>query len=123
MRNLLLVAVAAGTLILSTGAHAQSGQGGYLGTSPGAHQLATTGTIPSLHGSGQGGYLGENPGAKLAPAKIDDTDVSSSPVAWCRKAMDFDRCRATAASNHALCMAHPDHYQSCRAALDHMYFK
>src|SRR5882757_2023525 len=61
MRNIVLTT--ATILLLATGmAHAQSGQGGYLGKNPGADLPAASTDVPPIHGSGQGGYLGENPG-------------------------------------------------------------
>jgi len=66
MRSLIV----AGALLLASagGAFAQSGQGGYLGIDPGAHQVAAPSATTWRPGSGQGGYLGIDPGAHLSAA-------------------------------------------------------
>ena len=54
-----------GVLLASGGAFAQSHQGGYLGSNPGAH-VAPRIAAPAAKGSGQGGYLGLSPGGHQA---------------------------------------------------------
>ena len=63
MRHVLVAASALGLLLSGGVAFAQSGQGGYLGTNPGANAPTGAPNQPSTQGSGQGGYLGSNPGA------------------------------------------------------------
>ena len=67
MRHL-FIAAAAGALLVSGAAFAQSGQGGYSGRNPTtAPSTGTTTTQPPMNsGSGQGGYLGSNPGASTS---------------------------------------------------------
>ena len=65
MRHLLIAA--AGALLVSGAAFAQSGQGGYTGQKPTtAPSTGTTMQQPMNSGSGQGGYLGTNPGASTS---------------------------------------------------------
>jgi hypothetical protein len=61
MRHL-LIAAAAGALLVSGAAFAQSGQGGYTGRNPSTQSPSGSVQQP-MPGSGQGGYLGENPAA------------------------------------------------------------
>jgi hypothetical protein len=112
------------TAVLGTGtAFGQSQQGGYLGVNPGAHQTAST-VAPSATGSGQGGYLGQNLGAGLtagqrgAPSLADELADAS---AWCRMSRDPDHCRGNAAGDHKICVADPQHYDSCRYAMSQMF--
>ncbi len=65
MRHL-LIAAAAGALLVSGAAFAQSGQGGYTGQKPTTAPSTGTPTQPMQRGSGQGGYLGEQPGASTS---------------------------------------------------------
>ena len=62
MRHL-LIAAAAGALLVSGAAFAQSGQGGYTGQKPTTAPAPGTTQPPMQRGSGQVGYLGEQPGA------------------------------------------------------------
>ena len=64
MRHVLVAVSALGVMLGGGVAFAQSGQGGYLGTNPGANAPTTAPTQPIGPGSGQGGYLGSNPGAQ-----------------------------------------------------------
>ena len=65
MRHL-LIAAAAGALLVSGAAFAQSGQGGYTGQRP-APAPSTGSTMQQpMQGSGQGGYTGVNPGASTS---------------------------------------------------------
>jgi hypothetical protein len=123
MRKILLAATAALTIGLGCSAEAlaQSHQGGYLGESPGTSQLAA-GIAAPTRGSGQGGYLGLNPGANLKPASNAETDMRSSPEAWCRNSPEPSRCRARAAMEYQMCVGKAGSaYASCRFALDQMH--
>lgn len=100
MRKLLLAAVAA--LILTSGgaAFAQSQQGGYLGQNPGSHQTAR---LPA------------------APSADANEALMSSPTAWCKNSPEPSRCLSRSATEHQICLQNPDHYASCRFAMDQMY--
>jgi len=46
-------------------------------------------------------------------------DVKSSPGAWCAESIDPTRCMRRAEEDHRYCVQHdPDHYATCRHALD-----
>ncbi len=96
-----------------------SGQGGYLGSNPGANAPQQA-PGPQL-GSLQGGYLGKNPGAQSQPPRQHGTvDASSPPAAYCDAlSMEPDRCKSRADADHKMCVQNnPDHYASCRRTLD-----
>jgi hypothetical protein len=121
MRKIFLAAVVAMTLAGGGTAFAQSQQGGYLGQNPGGQQIATT-TPSGVPGSHQGGYLGLNAGGQQAPARTADADIRGTPENWCTSSPEPSRCRARAAAEHGLCMTkEPQHYASCRFALDQMH--
>jgi hypothetical protein len=74
MRSTILMAPIA--LLLASGgtAFAQSGQGGYLGQTPGKDVPSVSQdpvNPPPVQGSGQGGYLGEKAGGNLLTASQD----------------------------------------------------
>jgi len=105
-----------------------SGQGGYLGINPGAHQTSSAGRVERVGpsrtpGSGQGGYLGLGAGENLKPLVMPtEADYPTSPMAWCTaESPDPGRCRAKAGFEHPYCMTRPEHYRSCRRALDSMH--
>jgi hypothetical protein len=50
---------------------AQSGQGGYLGETPGKNLTSGAPAASSAQVSGQGGYLGQDPGKNLPSASLD----------------------------------------------------
>ena len=72
------------------------------------------------HDSGQGGYLGSNVGKGQEPAPHSNADMHSSPTAWCAQAPDPSRCRARAVEHDEICKD-ASNYVSCRAAIDQMY--
>jgi len=124
MRKMLLAATAALAIGLGCSAEAlaQSHQGGYLGDNPGTSGQLAAGIAAPSRGSGQGGYLGINPGANLKPATSAETDMRSSPEAWCRNSPEPSRCRARAAMEAQMCAGKaPSAYASCRFALDQMH--
>jgi hypothetical protein len=121
MQKMFLAAIVAASLVSTSGAFAQSHQGGYLGLNPGATTAPSIVPPPPQLGSMQGGYLGKNPGANLQPLKPRGTvDASSPPNAFCDAAsIEPDRCRTRAEADHTICLKQdPDHYMSCRRILD-----
>ncbi len=97
MRKLLFAAVAVIGLAASTTAFAQSHQGGYLGLNAGAKLTPARPAAPSL------------------------ADELADPLAWCSTARDPDHCRPNAAGDHKICVADPQHYDSCRYAMSQMF--
>ena len=118
MRKLLLVATA--LMLGCGGALAQSGQGGYLGSDPGA---AGSAGAPAPRPSRQGGYLGIDPGAHQQSAQAPQGgDMRRSPTAWCVYSPEPDRCRGRAIDEDRICAKHEGpSYARCRAAMDQMY--
>ncbi len=121
-----LIALAGVVLLASASAAlAQSHQGGYLGINPGSQQQAVAPSAPPapVVTSHQGGYLGINPGAHLTPAAPARGDMMASPTAWCDQGSPHPSyCYGRAANEHKICLdAGPEHYASCRFALDQMY--
>lgn len=119
MRHHRLAALALSVFLLApAAAYAGSGQGGYLGINPGA--AATSGPAADTQvGSAQGGYLGKNPASATEHVAAD----ASSPSSWCRSSVEPSRCYGKAKLDHDYCMGKntdPDHYASCRRALDFM---
>jgi hypothetical protein len=115
--------VAALSLATSTAAFAQSHQGGYLGLNPAGQQTAAAVEQPR-ESSHQGGYLGVNPGARRTPAKPAAptlADELADPLAWCTTSKDPGHCRPNAAGDHKICVADPQHYDSCRYAMSQMF--
>jgi hypothetical protein len=121
MRKIPTLAAALVLLGTAGAAHAQSGQGGYLGLNPGG-QLAPAPTAAPQLGSLQGGYLGKNPGQSATPLKAASTaDYLTSPEAWCQNSVEPSRCRSRAADDHAWCVQHdPAGYAGCRRTMDYM---
>jgi len=76
IRTTIATGLVAGALLVSSGAFAQSHQGGYLGVNPGAH-LASAGVATPTRGSGQGGYLGVDPGAQLTASQAAQPEQGS----------------------------------------------
>jgi hypothetical protein len=75
-----LVAASALSLMLGTGvAFAQSGQGGYLGSNPGANAPTGAPNQPPQQGSGQGGYLGSNPGGNATSSSGGSGSYPNDP--------------------------------------------
>jgi hypothetical protein len=119
------ISMLAGALVLlgTVGtAHAQSGQGGYLGLNPGGQLVAPAPAAAPQLGSLQGGYLGKNPGQSATPLKpASAADYPSSPEAWCQNSVEPSRCRSRAADDHAWCLQHsPASYADCRRTMDYM---
>jgi hypothetical protein len=102
-------------------AHAQSGQGGYLGVNPGGQAASSAAGAPQL-GSLQGGYLGRNPGQNATPLKRASlADYLNSPAAWCENSVEPSRCRSRAADDHAWCLQRgAERYAACRQTMDYM---
>ena len=73
----MVFAVSVALLFGAGAALAQSGQGGYLGETPGKNQPAASTQAQAPKTSGQGGYLGENPGANQAPATAAQPQTTS----------------------------------------------
>jgi hypothetical protein len=124
MTGRLLAVLAVGACLIAPGAFAQqsptpshiydggSGQGGYLGSDPGAE---STPAAPQ--------QLGAMPNAlRGAPQPARPTiDASSPPTAYCDSAsMEPDRCRSRAADDHKMCSDRTDSasYMACRRTLD-----
>lgn len=129
MRQMLGAALTAASLLFGAAAFAAdtpshiegSGQGGYLGSNPGAHVQPQP--APPQIGSLQGGYLGKNPGAQVQPPKTPGTiTAESSPTAFCDSAsVEPDRCRSRAEVDHKMCAGRdPEHYMTCRRTQDLM---
>ena len=133
MRTILFAAVATVALALGgcadeqmTGSSppAATGQGGYLGSNPGANAPTAATNAPAAPGSGQGGYLGSNVGAGAgAPTRMTEADMMKNPAMWCRmSAMDMGRCSGRSSADHAYCMekagGDPVAYQRCRRTMD-----
>lgn len=122
MRTLILAALAAAALAYGGTAFAQSHQGGPLGLNPGGNLAATSVPPPPDIGSRQGGALGRNVGADLKPARAPEGDMRESATAWCMSASEPYRCRSHDQAEHAYCVSKdPQHYASCRFALDQMW--
>ena len=125
MKGRFLAMLAVGACLMAPAAFAQqlpnpahnyeggSGQGGYLGTHPGAEAPAQQpqrqlGAMPN-------GLRGAQPQQRNA------IDASSPPTAYCDAAsMEPDRCRSRAADDHKMCADRSDSasYMSCRRTLD-----
>ena len=125
MRKFLFATVAVISLAASTGAFAQSQQGGYLGGDAGAHQAAATPATPR-ETSHQGGYLGLSAGSSLmAPRRAAPSlaDELADALSWCTvsTATAPTYCRNNAAGDHSICVANPEHYDSCRYAMSQMF--
>jgi hypothetical protein len=121
MRKISTIAAALALLGAAGTAHAQSGQGGYLGLNPGGQLAPPPATSPQL-GSLQGGYLGKNAGQTATPLKpASAADYLASATAWCDNSVEPSRCRTRAADDHGWCLQHnPTHYADCRRTMDYM---
>jgi hypothetical protein len=121
MKKFLTIAAALALLGAASAAHAQSGQGGYLGLNPGGQLAPAPAPAPQL-GSLQGGYLGKNPGQSATPLKpTSAADYLTSAAAWCENSVEPSRCRSRATDDHAWCLQHnPARYADCRRTMDYM---
>ncbi len=96
-KTMLAMAAAAAILVPAAGAIAQSGQGGYLGSTPGGAQ---TGTV-------------------VTPRPADLGTQAPSPAAWCSNSTVSGRCMKNSEADHDWCQQHDaEHYERCRRALD-----
>ena len=75
----------------------------------------------ALAQTGQGGYLGSNPGADTGPPKPpSEADMMTKPMAFCmRNGLDPGRCMGRAQSDHDYCMSKGrEQYFTCRRNMD-----
>ena len=82
----------------------------------------------ALAQTGQGGYLGSNPGADAGPPKPpSEEDMMIKPAAFCmRMALDPGRCMGRGAFEHDYCReksADRVQYTSCRRAMDFIGYR